>query len=60
MRTGFYLNGKKVAKATLQAKITKERLDRMVKEAEETFQEDPLTENGFFLGSIGNLVIKFG
>lgn len=59
MRTKFYLDGKKITKKTLQERIGEERLKRMVQEAKETFLEDPLTQNDFYLGRDGMLTIEF-
>ena len=59
MRTKFYLDGKKITKKALQERIGEERLKRLVQEAKETFLEDPLIENDFFLGREGMLTIEF-
>ncbi len=59
MRTKFYLDGKKITKKALQERIGEERLKRLVQEAKETFLEDPLIENDFYLGSEGMLTIEF-
>lgn len=59
MRTKFYLDGKKITKKELQERIGEERLKRLVQEAKETFLEDPLIENDFYLGSEGMLTIEF-
>lgn len=59
MRTKFYLDGKKITKKALQERIGEERLKRLVQEAKETFQEDPLIQNDFFLGREGMLTIEF-
>ena len=59
MRTKFYLNGKKITKKALQERIGEERLKRLVQEAKDTFLEDPLIENDFFLGREGMLTIEF-
>lgn len=59
MKTKFYLEGKKITKKALQERIGEERLNRLVQEAKETFLEDPLIENDFFLGSEGMLTIEF-
>lgn len=59
MRTKFYLNGKKITKKALQERIGEERLKRLVEEAKETFLEDPLIQNDFFLGREGMLTIEF-
>ena len=59
MRTKFYLNGKKITKKTLQERIGEEQLKRLVQEAKETFLEDPLAQNDFYLGREGMLTIEF-
>ena len=59
MKTKFYLNGKKITKKALQERIGEERLKRLVQEAKETFLEDPLTQNDFYLGRDGILTIEF-
>lgn len=59
MRTIFYLNEKKISKRKLEDMLGKERLKRMLDEAKETFREDPLIQNSFFLGSNGMLTIEF-
>ena len=59
MRTKFYLDGKKLTKKALQERIGEERLKRMLQEAKETFLEDPLIQNDFYLGREGMLTIEF-
>lgn len=59
MRTKFYLDGKKIPKKVLQERIGEERMKRLIQEAKETFMEDPLVQNDFFLGSEGMLTIEF-
>lgn len=59
MRTKFYLDGKKITKKALQERIGEERLKKLVQEAKETFMEDPLIENDFYLGRDGMLTIEF-
>lgn len=59
MKTKFYLNGKKITKKALQERIGEERMNRLVQKAKETFMEDPLIENDFYLGSEGMLTIEF-
>lgn len=59
MRTKFYLDGKKITKKALQERIGEERLKRMLQEAKETFMEDPLIQNDFYLGREGMLTIEF-
>ena len=59
MRTKFYLDGKKLTKKALQERIGDERLKRMLQEAKETFMEDPLIQNDFYLGREGMLTIEF-
>lgn len=59
MKTKFYLDGKKITKKALQERIGEERLKRLIQEAKETFLEDPLTQNDFYLGRDGMLTIEF-
>ena len=59
MRTKFYLDGKKITKKALQERIGEERLKRLVQEAKETFMEDPLIQNDFYLGREGMSTIEF-
>lgn len=59
MRTKFYLDGKKITKKLLQERIGEERLKKLVQEAKETFLEDPLIQNDFYLGREGMLTIEF-
>lgn len=59
MKTKFYLDGKKITKKALQERIGEERLKRLVQEAKETFLEDPLIQNDFYLGREGMLTIEF-
>lgn len=59
MRTKFYLDGKKITKKALQERIGEERLKRLVQEAKETFLENPLIQNDFYLGREGMLTIEF-
>lgn len=58
MRTIFCLDGKKTTRKAIKELVGEERLARMLKEAKETFKEDPLIENDFFIGS-GMLTIAF-
>ena len=59
MSTKFYLDGKKITKKALQERIGEERLKKIIQEAKETFLEDPLIQNDFYLGSEGMLTIEF-
>ena len=59
MRTKYYLVGKKITKKVLQERIGEERLKKLVQEAKETFLEDPLIQNDFYLGREGMLTIEF-
>ena len=59
MKTKFYLDGKKITKKALLERIGEERLKRLIQEAKETFLEDPLIQNDFFLGREGMLTIEF-
>lgn len=58
MKTKFYLNGKKTTRKAIKEQVGEERLGRMLKDAKETFTEDPLVQNDFFIGS-GTLTITF-
>jgi len=40
----FYLNNKKVSRKALEEKFGKEKIAQRIKEAKETWSEDPLTE----------------
>lgn len=55
MKTVFRLNGKKTTKKSLVEKFGKERVDRWVNESKETFMEDPLIANDWWVGN-GNVV----
>jgi hypothetical protein len=50
MKTKFYLDGKKATKKSIEELVGKERLNRYLDEARETYREDPLIQNDFFLG----------
>ena len=58
MKTNFYLENKKVSRAKLNGLLGKERVERYVEEAKETFREDPYIQNSWYLG-IGRLTIEF-
>ena len=59
MKTIYYLNGKKTSRKALTEKIGADRLKRYIEEAQETFFEDPLTQNSFWLGGKDMLTIEF-
>ena len=59
MKTKFCLNGKKTTRKAVKELVGEERLSRMLKEAKETFLEDPLIQNDFFLGGRQMLTIEF-
>lgn len=58
MKTTFYLNGKKTSLKTLADLLSEDRIRKYIEEARETFFEDPLTENSFWIGN-GMLTIEF-
>ena len=58
MKTEFYINGKKVSRKSVEAKVGKDRLLRMESEAKETFMEDPFIANDWMIPG-GMLTIKF-
>ncbi len=59
MKTIFYLNGKRTTRKAVKELIGEERLKNMLKEAKETFFEDPLIQNSFFIGGNRILTIEF-
>ena len=59
MKTTFYFNGKRITKKAATELLGKEKLDRFIEEAKETFFEDPLTQNSFWLGGRNMLTIEF-
>ena len=59
MKTRFYLNGKKTTRKAVKETVGQERLEKLVREAKETYREDPLIQNSFFLGAAGMLTIEF-
>ena len=58
MTTKFYLDGEKITRKAVKELIGEERLKRILEEAKETFFEDPLVQNDFFIGN-GMLTIEF-
>jgi hypothetical protein len=58
METNFYINGKKNTKKALTEQLGKERLNRYIAEAKETFFEDPYIQNDFLTAN-GILTIEF-
>ena len=58
MRTTFYLDGKKITQKALKEQIGEERFKKILKEAKETFREDPLIQNDFFTGK-GMVTVEF-
>lgn len=54
----FYINGEKTTKKSIEELIGKDSLEAKIKEAQETFLEDPYIENSWFLGSKGMLTIE--
>ncbi len=41
----FFVNGKKTTKKALVEKLGKEEVERLIKQAKETFYEDPYIDN---------------
>ena len=58
MTTKFFLNGEKITRKAVKEQLGEERLKKMLKEAKETFMEDPLIAIGYFIGN-GVLTIEF-
>ena len=50
MKNIFYLDGKKTTRKAVKELIGEKRLSRMLREARETFMEDPGIQNDYFLG----------
>ena len=59
MKTTFYLNGKKTTRKTITNLIGAERMKKYIEDARETFFEDPLTQNSFWIGGRDMLTIEF-
>ena len=59
MTTRFYLNGKKTTRKAVKELVGEDRLKRMLQQAKETFMEDPLVENDFYIGFQKMLTIEF-
>lgn len=55
----IYINGELTTREKLEELIGKDSLERKIEEAWETFQQDPLIENSWFIGSKGMLTIEF-
>ena len=58
MKTTFYFKNKKTTKKALVEQFGKETIDEIVKEAKETYREDPYICNSCWMGS-GMLEIEF-
>ena len=58
MKTTFCLNGKKSSRKALNEMLGADRLKRYIEEAKETFLEDPLTQNSFWIGGRNTLTIE--
>lgn len=58
MKTILYLNGKQTTRKQITELIGKDRLDKHIKDATETYREDPLIENDFMVPG-GILTIRF-
>ena len=54
----LYLNGKKISQKEVKEMLGEERFKRMLKDAKDTFKEDPLIEISFFVGK-GIVVFEF-
>lgn len=58
MRTKLYLNGTKITKKAAIELVGEQTFKGMLAEAKNTFMNDPLVENDFFIGH-GFLTIRF-
>lgn len=54
----FYINGITATKKSIEELIGTDSLEAKIREAKETFAEDPCIENSWFLGSKGMLTIE--
>ena len=59
MKTNFYLDGKKTTRKAMKELLGEERMKDLIGQAKETFMEDPLIENDFFIGGGKMLTISF-
>ena len=59
MKTTFYLNVKKTTRKSITNLIGAERMKKYIEDARETFFEDPLTQNSFWIGGRDMLTIEF-
>ena len=59
MTTKLYLDGKKTTRKAVKELIGEERLKKMLKQARETFIEDPGTQNSWYIGGNRMLTIEF-
>ncbi|MBR2258188.1 MAG: hypothetical protein IJ899_12830 [Blautia sp.] len=59
MKTSFYLDGKKTTQKAMKELLGEERLKDILGQAKETFFEDPLIENDFYIGGGKMLTIRF-
>ena len=53
----FYLDGKRVTRKAVKEMVGDERLKRMINEAKETYKEDPMIQNDWWIG-YGMLTIE--
>ena len=58
MKTTFYINGKKTTRKAVKECVGAERFERIMREAKETFIEDPLIEIDYMISG-GTLTICF-
>ena len=60
MKTIYRLDEKRISKKALIEDFGADRIKRLTEEAKETFREDPLIANDFFMGGFyGMLNIEF-
>ena len=59
MKTSFYMDGKKTTRKAMKELLGEDRMMNLIGQARETFIEDPLIENDFYIGEGKILTIRF-
>lgn len=59
MKTEFYLNGKKTTQKSVKELLGEKRYEKILRDAKETWEEDPLIANDFYIGGGKMLTVEF-
>ncbi len=59
MKTVLFLNGKKISKKNLVERFGKERVDKWIELSKETFMEDTLIANDWWIGNGNVVTVRF-